>query len=152
MRTIKKVKRKRKSRTPKSQRESYIQKTILTYLKNAGLLHWRQNSGLIFVGRRRVCLGTSGLPDIIVVLPPNGLFVGLEVKSAKGRLRQSQEDFRDKLKYVGARYYVVRSLSDAIAALKDAGWIPPPAVTVRSAVAVIKKLYSKENLEVFCQT
>ncbi len=109
--------RKRKRRT---RSEAKIQRTILNWLKTTGLLHWRQNSGLLFFGKRRIILGAAGLPDIIVVLPPTGKLVGLEVKSAKGKLRPSQEAMRDRFQATGATYHVVRTLLDAMNAL---GWV-----------------------------
>ncbi len=107
----------------KSKPEKEIQAEILKYLETTGLLFWRQNSGLIPVptGRRTkagrpvfrmVKLGTEGLPDIIAVLPPTGQFIGLEVKSATGRLREAQERFRDQLQASGGVYHVVRSVED----------------------------------------
>lgn len=110
--------------------EKTIQTEILSYLETTGLLFWRQNSGRIPVptgriGRggkpvfRMVKLGTEGLPDIIAVVPPDGRFVGLEVKSAIGVLRPAQEAFRDQLVGSGGLYYVVRSVTDVKAALKE---------------------------------
>lgn len=112
--------RKRKSNVP----EKVIQAAILKYLETTGLLYWRQNSGVIPIptGRRNrfgrpvfrlVKLGTSGLPDIISVLPPAGRLLGLEVKSATGRLRPAQMVFRDQLVASGGAYVVVRSVDDA---------------------------------------
>lgn len=61
-----------------------------------------------------VQLGPAGLPDIIVILPPNGRFLGLEVKSAVGKLRPAQEEFKVKLGAAGGFYKVVRSLDQAM--------------------------------------
>lgn len=58
-------------------------------------------------------MGPKGLPDIIVIVPPGGLFLALEVKSAKGTLRPDQKLFRDDLERNGGIYRVVRSLGDA---------------------------------------
>jgi hypothetical protein len=66
-----------------------------------------------------VRLGTEGLPDIIAVYPPYGRIVGLEVKSAKGRLRPAQELFRDKLLAGGGVYHVVRSVEDVVNVLME---------------------------------
>lgn len=99
--------------------EWFIQKQILDWLKETGLLHWRQNSGNVFAGNRRVKLGESGLPDIIVVVPPGGHLLGLEVKSAKGTLRKDQRAFRDTCKRVGASYEVVRTLKQAMDAVAN---------------------------------
>ncbi len=103
--------RKRKSRKAVVP-EKVIQAKILAWLKQTGLLHWRQNSGCLFVGRRMITLGVAGLPDIIVVIPPTGKFVGIEVKSSTGKLRPKQEEFRDRLRKEGGSYYVVRSVEE----------------------------------------
>ncbi len=71
-----------------------------------------------------VKLGTEGLPDIIAVLPPNGRFLGLEVKSATGRLREAQERFRDQLEASGGIYVVVRSVEDVEKWLRDLHILP----------------------------
>lgn len=100
--------------------EKYIQAQILDWLKASGVLHWRQNSGVVFAGNRMVRLGEEGLPDIIVVIPPGGRILGLEVKSAKGSLRPGQKEFRDRLLERGGLYSVVRSLEGAIEAVAAA--------------------------------
>lgn len=112
----------RKSYRPKplkdgSVPEKVIQRQILDWLRDTGLLHWRQNSGTVFVGNRVVRLGEEGLPDIICVVPPTGKLLGLEVKSAKGRLRPCQAEFAERLRSVGGAYCVVRTLSAAMDAV-----------------------------------
>ncbi len=109
-----KARRKRTTLKSGAVSESVIQSQILDWLKVSGILHWRQNSGTMFFGSRRIRLGEEGLPDIIVIVPPTGRFLGLEVKSEKGTLRESQEKFRDRLAQNGGRYYVVRTLQQAM--------------------------------------
>lgn len=100
----------------KQRPEKDIQKAILQLLKNYGILHWRQNSGMVFVGKRMIKLGTEGLPDIFAV--HNGTLHGLEVKTATGKLRPSQEAFRDKMLLErNCEYHVVRSEGDFMSAL-----------------------------------
>lgn len=99
--------------------EKVIQKQILDWLKETGLVHWRQNSGTVFLGNRVVRLGEDGLPDIVVIVPPNGRVVGLEVKSARGQLRPAQKLFRDSLTSSGGLYYVVRTLEAAKNAIAE---------------------------------
>lgn len=89
--------------------EKVIQKQILVWLESTGLLYWRQNAG--FVGH--LTLGPKGISDIVVIVPPNGRFLGLEVKSAAGTLRPHQKTFRDRLEAAGGVYVVVRSLDQA---------------------------------------
>jgi len=97
--------------------EKVIQAQILAWLRETGLLHWRQNSGTVFVGNRMVLLGEAGLPDIVVIVPPGGRLLGLEVKSAKGKLRPVQEVFREKILKSGGLYFVVRTLKEAMTAV-----------------------------------
>jgi hypothetical protein len=65
-------------------------------------------------------LGPEGLPDIIVIIPPTGTFLGLEVKNEKGKLRPSQIEFAQKVTNAGAIYRVVRSLEQAKNAVAEA--------------------------------
>lgn len=100
--------------------EKAIQKRILDWLGRTGLLHWRQNSGWAFAGKRMIRLGPEGLPDVIVIIGPHGKFLGLEIKSATGQLRPSQEEFCEKATKAGAMYRVVRSLEQAQDAVAQA--------------------------------
>lgn len=95
--------------------EHLIQAACLEYLGYRGVFCYRNNSGAIPVeaasGRRFIKFGTSGSPDIIAVI--EGRFVGIEVKAAKGKLRPSQEAFRDQLTIRGKGIYiVVRSVDE----------------------------------------
>lgn len=109
---------------PRKKLEKHIQTSILRWLKRTGLLYWRQSAGLGFVGGRgrrarvRISLGPKGIPDIVVVIPPAGRFIGLEVKSPTGRIRAAQKEFGMKLVSAGASYYIVRSIADAKAAVR----------------------------------
>lgn len=100
--------------------EKFIQRDILKWLEFTGILHWRQNSGALTVGRRLVRMGPNGAPDIVVVVPPSGRFLGLEVKSHKGRLRPAQKAFKADLERSGGIYRVVRSIWEAWTAVKEA--------------------------------
>lgn len=97
--------------------EKVIQKQILDWLQETGLLHWRQNSGVVFAGGRMIRLGEEGLPDIICIVPPRGHILGLEVKSSKGSLRPAQKLFMAKLRETGGTYTVVRTLQGAMEAV-----------------------------------
>ncbi len=93
--------------------EKTIQAQILSWLKETPLLFWRQNSGTVFLGNRCIKLGEDGLPDIVIIVPPGGSVLGLEVKSANGTLRPAQKVFRGQLEATGGKYEVVRSLVQA---------------------------------------
>ena len=62
----------------------------------------------------------SGFADLIVISGGRVLF--LEVKSQTGRLRKSQEVFRDTVCAQGFGWALVRSVDDALAALADNGF------------------------------
>jgi hypothetical protein len=100
-----------------SRPEKYIQREILEWLKETGLLFWRQNSGTVFTGHRRVLLGDEGLPDIVCIVPPSGRLVGLEVKSANGKVRRCQKEFATRIREAGGLYFIVRTLAQAMEAV-----------------------------------
>ena len=62
----------------------------------------------------------TGFADLIVISGGRVLF--LEVKSQTGRLRKSQEVFRDTVCAQGFGWALVRSLDDALSALADNGF------------------------------
>lgn len=62
----------------------------------------------------------TGFADLIVICGGRVLF--LEVKSQTGRLRKSQEVFRDTVCAQGFGWALVRSVDDALAALADSGF------------------------------
>ncbi len=61
-----------------------------------------------------------GFSDLVVLAHGRALF--LEVKSATGRLRPAQEAFRDAVIAQGFGWALVRSVDDALAALRDHGF------------------------------
>ena len=101
-------------------KESIIQADILRWLKTTGLLFWRSNSGSLFLRGRHINLGPLGCADISVVVPPLGRFVGLEVKSAKGKVRKDQVTYAAGLTAQGGLYFIVRSVEDAKNAIAQA--------------------------------
>ena len=62
----------------------------------------------------------TGFADLIVISGCRVLF--LEVKSQTGRLRKSQEVFRDAVCAQGFGWALVRSVDDALGALADNGF------------------------------
>jgi hypothetical protein len=109
-----------------SVKESIIQADILKWLQSTGLLCWRSNSGSLFLHGRHINLGPVGCADISVIVPPCGRFVGLEVKSANGKVRKDQITYAAGLTNQGGLYFIVRSLTDAknaiAAALGEVQW------------------------------
>jgi hypothetical protein len=102
----------KKARAP-SVPEKVIQASILRWLNTTGLLWWRQNAGTLKAGTFRVKLGPKGIPDVIVILPPNGRFLGLEVKRQGRYQNPDQRTFQANLEAAGGIYKVVRSLKEA---------------------------------------
>ena len=71
-------------------------------------------------GARNKQLGTKkGLPDILVI--SGGYATWLELKAPKGRVSEAQEACHAALRAAGCGVYIVRSLDDLEAALRDAG-------------------------------
>jgi len=62
----------------------------------------------------------AGFADLIVLSEGRVLF--LEVKSAKGRLRPTQIEFRDAVRAQGFGWALVRSVDEALSALEDHGF------------------------------
>ncbi len=100
-------------------KESVIQADILRWLKTTGLMFWRSNSGSLFLHGRHINLGPLGCADISMVLPRHGTFVGLEVKSAKGKIRKEQVVYASALTAMGGKYFIVRSVQDAMNAVAE---------------------------------
>ena len=71
----------------------------------------------------------AGFADLIVISGGRVLF--LEVKSQTGRLRKSQEVFRDTVCAQGFGWALVRSLDDALGALADHGFATRIASSAR---------------------
>ena len=73
--------------------------------------------------RRSILVGMgvhAGFADLIVISGGRVLF--LEVKSETGRLRKSQEVFRETVCAQGFGWALVRSVDDALGALADHGF------------------------------
>jgi hypothetical protein len=102
--------------------ESDIVRSICDYLALRKHLFWRQNTapavqksaeGWRF--RRMPLYALKGVPDIIVIKPPHGQFVGLEVKRQEGRLSPEQKEFEAACQAQGGQYHVVRSIEEVMA-------------------------------------
>lgn len=91
--------------------ESSIQSTILDYLKFKKIFHYRQNQAAVKTEKSFFrATSINGLPDIICIV--QGLYIGLEVKTATGRLNENQIETHRKIISAGGLVYVVRSLKD----------------------------------------
>jgi hypothetical protein len=99
--------------------ESEIVRSICDYLALRKHHFWRQNTapavqksadGWRF--RRMPTHALKGVPDIILIKPPHGQFVGLEVKRPEGRLSPEQKAFEAACQAQGGQYHVVRSIAE----------------------------------------
>jgi len=101
-------------------KESQAQKAILEYLS------WKEKAGLCWVLRNNSISGKvlrsngsvgwvnnskKGAPDIIMCLKC-GLFVGIEVKSDKGRQSPEQKQVEEFITKLGGHYILARGIED----------------------------------------
>lgn len=117
----------RKARAAKGIRlEEDIQEDILRWLRAHGLLVARLDASAQLNARGyRELTDHTGWPDIIGMLP-DGKFLGIEVKSKTGSLRDSQVRFFDAVNAVaGANHvcFVARSVEDVIAVFTARGYL-----------------------------
>ena len=113
--------------TPEADTQRAIVQTLRFALPRDAIVHHAANE--IAAGDRRgqvrqsilVGMGVhAGFADLIVISGGRVLF--LEVKSQSGRLRKSQEVFRDTVCAQGFGWALVRSVDDALGALADHGF------------------------------
>lgn len=97
-------------------KEKDIQLAICNYLAFKRYFFWRQNTIPVVKPdgsfRSMPKYSKTGVPDIILVI--NGKFMGLEVKTPKGKQSDNQFEFQMGLERAGGQYYLVTSLDDVI--------------------------------------
>ncbi len=84
--------------------EKDITKQIRSLLKTFGIFHWKVWQGMGSV---------PGVPDIVGILA-DGRFLGIEVKTARGKLSPHQERFIQNINDAGGLAFVARSANDVI--------------------------------------
>lgn len=84
------------------------------------LRKYLETSGIFYMSVGEGAYSTPGIPDIILVI--DGIFVGFEVKTYGGSQRPLQRQFQERLESAGGRYFIIRSMQDAEAALGEIGW------------------------------
>ena len=97
-------------------KESVIQKGILDLLawkaKTESIYYFRAGAGAVKTQQGRFFkTGRPGCPDI-VVCSKGGIFIGLEVKTPKGRQSPGQVIAEQEIKDAGGEYFIVRSVGD----------------------------------------
>lgn len=99
-----------------SRSEANIQNEIMIALSQAGCLIWRNNVGAWKDPSGRVIrygVGGKGGSDLLGVCP-DGVFLAVECKDAKGRVRPEQLTFIAAVQKAGGRAGVARCVSDAL--------------------------------------
>ena len=96
-------------------REVDIQRQILQYLQLRGIFCWRNSTGAMvreFGGHKHFYrFGCVGSPDIIGMMP-DGRFLGVEVKAARGACTSDQWAFLEKIRQNGGIGIVARSIEE----------------------------------------
>ena len=96
-------------------KESDIQRSILDYLAMRRHFFFRCNTGAYKTEHGSfIRFGSKGAADIFVCA--NGRMIGIEVKTASGKLSPDQEAFGKALEAAGGIYIVARSIDDVQAA------------------------------------
>jgi hypothetical protein len=98
--------------------EKDIQREVCQWLDNMGFFFWRSNNIPVFGmnnGGKRTFRSLPkytprGICDIIIV--HEGVFIGIEVKRPKAKLRPEQVNFMEDIIQNGGQYHVVTSLQD----------------------------------------
>lgn len=100
---------------PKST-EKPTQHAVMQYLGLRGILHWRNQSGVIIrdLGYKKsvINMGMAGSPDIFAL--HEGTLYGFEIKDIKGRQNPNQVSFEKRFTDAGGRYYVIRDVQQVV--------------------------------------
>lgn len=107
----------RTPRTKPVREEAKLLRACLQLLAARGIFHLRVNSGAGMRDGRPVRSAPAGTSDVILCI--GGKMIGLELKSAKGRLRASQAEWRDRLVAAGGRYWMVRDVAELDRLLRE---------------------------------
>ena len=113
--------------TPEADLQRAVVQALRVALPRTAIIHHCANevtvAGPRGAKRQAILVGMgvhAGFADLMVLCDGRVLF--LEVKSQTGRLRKSQEAFRDAVLTQGFGWELVRSLDDALGALADHGF------------------------------
>lgn len=97
--------------------EAKVSASLDTYLKTIGAITIRTNAGTFTSDSGNVVMGAkAGTSDKTCCLP-GGQFLGLEVKSEKGKLSEAQARYGERVRRLGGLYIVARSVAELRAAL-----------------------------------
>lgn len=117
----------KKRATPEADIQRAIVSLLRVVLPKGSIVHHAANEitsgGRAGHIRQAILVGMGvhpGFADLVVLSQGRVLF--LEIKSRTGRLRSSQEEFRDAVLQQGFGWALVRSMDDALAALRNFGF------------------------------
>ena len=86
-------------------------------------LHHSPNGGkrnLIEAARFKAMGVRAGFPDLILLVPKSQCpFLGIELKTFKGRQSEAQKAYQEEFGRMGARYVVIRSVEEFIKVVND---------------------------------
>ena len=124
--------------TPEADLQRAVVQTLRIALPRTAIIHHCANevteAGPRGAKRQAILVGMgvhAGFADLIVISGGRVLF--LEVKSETGRLRKSQEVFRDTVVTQGFGWALVRSVDDGLGALADHGFTSRVQLPARRA-------------------
>jgi hypothetical protein len=116
----------RRRNTPEADLQRAVVEVLRLALPREAIIHHSANEvtepGPRGARRQAILVGMgvhAGFADLIVMSEGRILF--LELKSLRGRLRPSQEAFRDAVLAQGFGWALVRSIDDALGALAEYG-------------------------------
>jgi hypothetical protein len=107
--------------------EGDSKRRILAALEAVGAFAFRVQSGMVKVRGGWMHLSPPGTADILVIVPPDGRVLGLEVKTAKGKERDAQLTWADAVRGLGGAVQTVRTPEEAVRAYLDAKASPRAA-------------------------
>jgi VRR-NUC domain len=121
--------------------EAEIQDAILDYLKTQRIPHSITNAVRSYNGKGQIVRRIApGWPDItgclpVVFGPLSGVFLAIECKSAKGKLRPDQAATLHALYQAGALVVVARSVDDVVAMLEAGKATPETLAEITATLA-----------------
>lgn len=100
-----------KKRNPHTELVRAVEKLLIL---KPGVFAWVNNTGAgLMDGRRYVTFGYKGSADLIG-LTADGKFLAIECKTGEARQTFDQRQFQEKIEGLGGRYYIIRTLDEAI--------------------------------------
>jgi hypothetical protein len=103
--------------------ENRIKAEVLKYLKLWRIYCWSNPSGAARIRPGKfMSFGLKGSADILGCLP-DGRFLAVEVKAARGVLSPEQRDFLADIKALGGMAVVAKSRTDVDHVLREGGYV-----------------------------